>query len=120
MDEIEKLLLNFDATLVILSKKYYFGFFNQFAWMSWEDISQELRIRIINQYKVFDDKRNFNNWAYVVCINHLKNMIKAQKAQKRGLGKCFNSEFDQEFNLRYVVDILGNKVEACGPQFANY
>ena len=115
--EIEELMAKFDVTLVILSKKYYYGFFNQFGYMDWEDIAQELRLRIYTKYDKWDKNRNFNNWAYVVCMNRIRNMIDAKKCAKRGYQKCVNVEFDKEYNLVQVSDIMGNKVENTGPQF---
>jgi DNA-directed RNA polymerase specialized sigma24 family protein len=116
----EENLNNFDSTIVILAKKYYSGFFNRFDYLSWEDIAQELRIRIWQQRNHYDLIRSFNNWAYVICTNHLKNMIKAQHCLKRGLGKCFTTEFEVEFNLRFIMDVRGNKVEAHCPQYMEF
>lgn len=116
----EDLLSGFDPTLIILAKKYYSGFFNQFAYLSWEDLAQDLRVRIWEQKTHYNQNKNFNNWAYVVCVNHLKNKIKAQHALKRGLGKSFTTEFSVEFNLRFSMDIFGNKVEAQGPQYVEF
>lgn len=115
-----ELLNGFDPTLIILAKKYYSGFFNQFAYLSWEDVAQDLRVRIWEQRSHYDITRNFNNWAYVLCVNHLRNMIKAQHCLKRGLGKSFTTEFEVEFNLRFTMDIRGNKVESQGPQYVQF
>jgi DNA-directed RNA polymerase specialized sigma24 family protein len=117
---LDEYIKQFDTILIILSKKYYSGFFNQFAYIDWEDLAQDLRVRIYEQFIHFDQTKNFNNWAYVVCVNHLKNKIKAQHAIKRGLGKSFNTEFEIEFNLRQVCDLYGNKVEAQGSQYVEF
>jgi DNA-directed RNA polymerase specialized sigma24 family protein len=117
---LDENLTIFDPTLIILAKKYYSGFFNQFAYLSWEDIAQDLRIRIFEQYAHFTQGKNFNNWAYVVCVNHLKNKIKAQHAIKRGLGMSFTTQFEVEFKLRLCMDINGDKVEMQGPQYVEF
>ena len=50
-------------------------------------------------------------------MNRIRNMIDAKKCAKRGYQKCVNVEFDKEYNLVQVSDIMGNKVENTGPQF---
>ena len=73
----EKLLGDFDKTIIKLNKTYHI------EPLTWEDTAQELRIHLWVKRDKYDQKRDYNNWAYITCKKKLIDLARHYNAQKR-------------------------------------
>ena len=69
---MEDYLKEIDSHIVLRAKQCAFS-----VYMEWEDLAQDLRLRIIENFNSFDkDKSSFRTWASTVMDNYIKNLYK--------------------------------------------
>jgi len=88
----EEKLKQFEKTLIKLAKSF------SIPNMDWQDIAQELRVHLWLKFDKYNPKRDFNDWAYIVCRNKLKDLYKFSTRKKR-FGKDISLENLQEKGL---------------------
>lgn len=71
----EQVLLDFDPTIIKLAKTYHI------EPLEWQDIAQELRLHLWLKKGKYDEKRRFDNWAYITCKNKIRDLAKKYNKQ---------------------------------------
>ncbi len=80
-------LEQFESTIIKLAKTYHI------PPLEWEDIAQELRIHLWLKRDKFDSqKREYKNWAYIVCRNKIRDLARYYQRKKRDSRKDIRLE----------------------------
>ena len=75
-------LKEFEPTIIKLAKTY------KIPPLEWEDIAQELRIHLwLKEKSAKRPIKSYQDWAYIVCRNKIRNLAEYYKAQKRDSSK---------------------------------
>lgn len=83
-------LENFDKTIIKIAKSY------KIKPLDWEDLAQELRLHLVEKERWAEKNKikinNYDNWAYISCMNKVRNLAKYYKRQKRNSSKDLSLE----------------------------
>ena len=73
-------LKEFEPVLINMSRKF------KIYPLEAEDLAQEMRLRLLEQFGSYNHARPFKQWAIRVCQNKIRDLNRKSKAAKRGNG----------------------------------